>query len=364
MNPHPTPPANGTAAIFHGPDQPLTIESFPVPPLAEGEILVRVTCATICASDLHTFHGRRPSPAPCVLGHEIVGTIAAFGEDAPRTDLTGQPLELGDRVTWTIAASCGDCFFCRHDLPQKCAALFKYGHTASTRIFTGGYAECCVLAAGTGILHVPDVLPDALAAMANCTTATVAAALRLVQDTVSLPGCIVLVLGAGALGLTACAMLREAGAKEVICCDIDPARAERALAFGATRAILPAELDSLNDSQHRGVDAALEFSGNSAAVTAAIAALCIGGTALLAGTVLPCPSIPLNPELVVRRMLVIRGLHNYAPCDLVTALRFLESAHHRYELPTLVGNSYPLAAINEAFATASRRPGFRIAVCP
>ncbi len=357
----------GHAAVFHGPGEPLAVQAFPIPELKPGEVLVRVLCTTICASDLHTIHGRRSGPCPCVLGHEIVGTIAALGPDAPCIDLAGQPLVFGSRVTWTIAASCGTCLFCQRGLPQKCESVFKYGHAAieQGRRFSGGYAEYCVLVPGTGLLVLPSTLPDALAATANCTTSTVAASLRLLAVTTALQDSAVLVLGAGALGLTACAMLRAAGASEVICCDTDPVRAERALTFGATRTLLPAELPTLQEGPTpRGVDAALEFSGSSEAVAAAIAALRVGGTAILAGTVLPCPPVSLDPELVVRRMLTIRGLHNYAPEDLVAAVRFLDSAQHRYPLRTLVAESYPLAAINEAFAAATLRPGFRIAVCP
>ena len=46
-------------------------------PITPDNILVRVSLATICGSDLHTVSGRRSADTPCVLGHEIVGTIAA-----------------------------------------------------------------------------------------------------------------------------------------------------------------------------------------------------------------------------------------------------------------------------------------------
>jgi alcohol dehydrogenase len=298
-----------------------------------------------------------------VLGHEIVGIIAAFGPDAPRTDLAGAPLALGDRITWTIAASCGACFFCAHGLPQKCESLFKYGHSALTAgVFSGGYAEYCRLVAGTGILRVPPSLPDALAATANCTVSTIAASLRLLSATTPVRDSVVLVMGAGALGLTACAMLRDAGAREVWCCDVDGARAARALDFGATRTMTPDDLAA--SGPHRGVDAALEFSGASAAVANGLAALRIGGTLILVGSVLTSPPIPLDPEMVVRRMLTIRGLHNYWPEDLVAAVRFLDAAQHHYPLAGMIAETFPLASINEALATAAKRPGFRVAVIP
>src|SRR5262245_4908195 len=97
----------GRAALFHGPGRSLELTRHPVPEPRGAEVLVRVTCCTLCRSDLHTHAGRRPAPTPIVLGHEIVGRIKAFGPDAVRTNLRGETLAPGDRVTWTLAASCG-----------------------------------------------------------------------------------------------------------------------------------------------------------------------------------------------------------------------------------------------------------------
>src|SRR5678816_2315596 len=116
------------AALFHGPNRPLELARFERVPLRDVEICVRVTACTLCGSDLHTHAGRRSEPTPTVLGHEIVGRIEAFGPNAPRRDYRGEDLSIGDRVSWSIAASCDNCFFCDDGLPQKCASLFKYGH--------------------------------------------------------------------------------------------------------------------------------------------------------------------------------------------------------------------------------------------
>ena len=75
----------------------------------ENNTLVRVTLATICGSDLHTVSGRRGADTPCVLGHEIVGTIAA---PTNLRSATGEKLREGDRVTWSLTTSCGTCYYC------------------------------------------------------------------------------------------------------------------------------------------------------------------------------------------------------------------------------------------------------------
>ena len=192
---------------------PLELSEFPTPEPAGAEVLVEVIACTLCGSDLHTMSGRRIEPVPTVLGHEILGRIVAFGPAAARRDAAGQPLGLGDRVTWAIVASCGECFFCRRSLPQKCERRVKYGHEALAprRDLTGGLAEHCVLAPGSAIFRVPDRLPDEAACPANCATATVAGAIEAAGD---LAGRSVLIMGCGMLGVTASAWAASLGALE------------------------------------------------------------------------------------------------------------------------------------------------------
>ena len=350
------------AAVFHGPGQPLRAQAFDAADPAGGETLVRVTACTICGSDLHTYDGRRSAPTPSVLGHEIIGRVEAFGPDAPRRDAAGQPLGVGDRVTWSVVAHCGGCFYCTRGLPQKCETMVKYGHEPLRPggELTGGLADYCRLAPGSTVLRLPDGLPDAVACPANCATATVAAAYRAAGP---VAGGAVLVHGAGVLGLTACAMARTAGAAEVICCDVNRDRLARAEAFGATRAILPADLAAAvaGATGRYGVDTAFELSGSPDAFEAGFPLLRIGGTCVLVGAVFPTRPVPLAMEAVVRRLLTIRGVHNYAPEDLAIAVRFLVGAD-RYPFASLVADWVPLADADRAFETALRTGATRVGV--
>src|SRR5262245_37632441 len=115
----------GRVVLFHGTGIPLETREVSIPDPRRGEILVRVTMCTLCGSDLHTYHGRRSTPTPTILGHEILGTIATFGADVIRQDCTGSPLAEGDLVSWSLAVHCGGCFYCAHELPQKCEKLIK-----------------------------------------------------------------------------------------------------------------------------------------------------------------------------------------------------------------------------------------------
>jgi alcohol dehydrogenase len=361
-------PPTARAAVFHAPGQPLTLERFPLPELKGGEALARIRCATICGSDLHSFHGRRQAPTPSVLGHEMVGELAAIGPAGVR-DFYGQPLSLGDRVTWSMVWSCGDCFYCRRGLRPKCERLRKFGHEAITpeRALFGGLAEYCHLPEKTAIFRLPPELPDLVASPANCATATVAAVAR---QAGSLSERHVVIHGAGMLGLTACAMAAANGAASVLTLEPGKERREQALAFGATHvfdsALPPAELSAKVGelTGGRGADLALEFSGDPGAMEAGIALLRPGGRLVLAGATYPARPLALSGEEVVRRLLQIIGVYNYEPEDLGSALRFLAGLHQRRPFARLVGRTFSLQDVNAAFAYATKERPPRVALIP
>jgi putative phosphonate catabolism associated alcohol dehydrogenase len=354
------------AAIFEGPGAPLRVEATARPTLRDGEALVRVSLCTVCGSDLHTFSGRRKEKTPCVLGHEPVGVIEEVSGDLRTVD--GEPLRIGDRVVWSVAVSCGACFFCERGLPQKCESLRKYGHERITPQCgpVGGLATHCHLLSGTAIVKVPAELPDAVAAPAGCATATVAAVLRATSLTSPSRGEVkdtVVVFGLGMLGLTACAWLDALGLTAVAC-DVSDARLAQATRFGARHLATPNTLSELVKSLTggRGADAALELSGSPQASAAALDVLRVGGVAVWAGAVSPTDPVPVFPETVIRRCLTLTGVHNYAPHDLVSAVRFLAANHQRYPFAELVARSFPLDRVNDAFHFAEAERPVRVAV--
>ena len=336
------------AVVFRGPGQPLELVEVGLPKIGTGEVLVRVDFRTLCGSDLHTYRGQRAAPVPIVLGHEAIGTVIAAGKNAG--------IQEGARVTWSVAASCGSCFFCSHELPQKCEHLFKYGHEkmGDEHPLSGGLATHCHLARGTTVVEIPSGLPDEVACPANCATATVAAAIRAAGD---ISGAVVLILGAGMLGLTAAAMCRVRGARAVIVSEPDASRRTLAAAFGATStagAVDPGELEELlaEHTDGRGADLALEVSGAASAVRDSLERIRIGGTSVLVGSVFPAPPVPLDAERIVRRNLTLRGVHNYAPLDLREAVSFLAAHHRKFPFAELVPETFPLKRAEEAFRYA------------
>jgi alcohol dehydrogenase len=354
--------------VFHAAGQQLTMESFPIPLLRGGEAVARIRCATICGSDLHSFFGRRPAPTPSVLGHEMVAEIVGVGPGGI-SDYRGRPLALGDRVTWSMVWSCGECFYCQRGLRPKCERLMKFGHEkmAPGRELLGGLAEHCYLPERTAIFQLPANLPDAVACPANCATATVAAVFR---NAGVCDGQTVVVHGAGTLGLTACAMAAQQGASQVVLLEPNEARRKMAPRFGATTVLDSAQpTDEIREqilrlTHRRGADTGMEFSGFPEAVELGVQLLRDGGRFVMAGATFPSRPVQLPAEQLVRRLLHVIGVYNYQPEDLEDALNFLSQSQGRYPFEQLVGKSFPLDDANAALDYAERQRPPRVAVIP
>jgi threonine 3-dehydrogenase len=317
------------------------LQKVDVPGLGDGETLVRVQLATVCGSDLHTVSGRRRAPCPSVLGHEAVGEVVAVGANGE--------LRPGDRIVWSVTVACGQCDRCRSGRTAKCRAVRKIGHERfdGAWALSGAYAEHIVLPRGVAVARVPAMMPDAVAAPAACATATVMATLEAAGD---VAGRRVLICGAGMLGLTAAAACAAAGAR-VRVSDIDPSRLELVDRFGGT------------PDTGGTVDAAIDFSGSSAAISGALARLDVYGVLVLAGSVLPAPPLSVDPESVVRQWLTITGVHNYEPRHLAKAVDFLGSTRDVYPWAGLV--SEPVQLDDLASALEPAPPGkLRASVAP
>jgi putative phosphonate catabolism associated alcohol dehydrogenase len=346
--------------LFHGHGRPFEPRQVMLPDtLGAGEVLVEITLATICGSDLHTIEGRRTAPTPCVLGHEAVGIVMASARAG---------VMPGQRVTWTLADSCGDCLACTDfRLPQKCTSLFKYGHAALANGsgLNGGYASHIVLRRGTAIFEVPDALSDAIVAPANCALATIVNVLAELPQ----PCRTVLVQGGGLLGVYACAMLRQRGVDRIFCSDISEHRLALIAEFGGVplRGDPGGWLDSvgqLRDASPDGVDLVIEVAGSAEAVPQGVSVLRPGGSYVWAGMVHPETALALTGEAVVKKCLRIRGVNNYAPSDLKTALQFLAETRRDFPYEKLVSPPLPLDQLDAAMALSQRREWLRVAVKP
>jgi len=352
--------------LFFSPDELLQISDILVRAPGVGEILVKNEYTTLCRSDLYTFCGKRTEKTPTILGHEIVGRIQRFGKGGYETDVRGNQLQLGDRVTWAIFASDPASEMARKGIPQKAPGLFKYGHEKVTAESTlhCGLSQFTLLRENTPVIKISETIPLPVAATINCAVATVAGAIRLAGE---IKGKNILVSGAGMLGIIACAMCRVKGAKTILALDIDEERLKSASLFGADKTEMPAELERLEikaTGSSKVYDVVLEFSGIPATIEQTLDYLEVGGTAVWVGATFPARSTRIDAEKIVRNLHTIKGLHNYNEDDLVAAVNFMEENHNNFPFLSLVHDQFTLNEVNEAFQYAisanPHRVGIRI----
>ncbi|WP_136707524.1 alcohol dehydrogenase catalytic domain-containing protein [Agromyces sp. H66] len=341
--------------------------------LAPGEAVVEVELATICGADVRVVRGEQPAPAPLVLGHEQVGRVVAIGEGARRVD--GVLLGLGDRVVWSTTVSCGECDRCTRGVSQACRTLGRYGHERVHRGWelSGGFATHVQLRRGTAIVRAPEDVPSRVLAPAACTAATAVAALEAASTRLGLDGALILVTGAGLVGLTVAAMAIDAGA-EVIVSDPDASRRELVRRFGAVPVDPGARSTSSGglaaaraEFERRGlgeVHVAVEASGAAAAVRSSIDALGTGGVAVLVGHAPRGSEVCLDPESLVRRLVTIQSVRDASGEQLRRAVAFLERSWRSFPFDELVGSTHPLADLDRAIDEAATGRHLRVGVAP
>jgi putative phosphonate catabolism associated alcohol dehydrogenase len=352
----------GQLLIFDGADKPLRLVQMEVPELKTGEILIKNTYTTLCGSDLHTYCGKRTEKTPTVLGHEIIGTVAEIADGHPHNDYNGEELKIGDRVTWAVFAAEPQEEWLNKKMPQKSEHLFKYGHARieGDDIFHGGLGDFTVLKSNTAVFKLPEKLPTAIAATINCAVATVAGAMRLAGEVADKT---VLVTGMGLLGNLAVAMCKAQGAKEIIAVDISEERLAQSGRFGATHTYLSTDTAFVREklSGHK-IDVAFEMSGAPEAAELGIEMLTIGGIAVWIGAVFKTRKVEIDAEQIIRRIITIKGLHNYNFEDLQNALKFMTAYHQDFPFHEIISKEFPLTEATEAFEYALKHKPLRVGV--
>jgi alcohol dehydrogenase len=362
-------PATGRVATYAQANATFEVQSYPLREPESGEALVRVSMSTICRSDIHSYQGHRPSPCPGLLGHEIVGRIVALGEEMTH-DMRGDPLAVGDRITWSEYFIPGASYFTEVlDLPQKAPGVEKYGHMAATTPphHHGGFAEYCYILPKSWVLRLPDDVTDAEAAPINCGVATMVAVTEAANIRL---GSTVVIQGLGLLGLYGAAIAKSRGARSVIGLDINASRRERSTRFGVDVALDPA--DDLQEllqcirahCRPAGPDTVIEVCGVADVIPMGLEMIRTGGTYVLAGLVSPNANVTLDANQILRKMVTLKGVHNYHPRHLVEALDFVVANRTRFPFSDLVDARYALDQVTQAMNDAAAQRVLRAAIVP
>jgi threonine dehydrogenase-like Zn-dependent dehydrogenase len=352
----------GRVAVLPAYGGDFKLREYPVPDPEPGAVLVRLTRAGVCGSDLHIWRGEMKEvygspPRDLTFGHEMCGRVERLGAGVAH-DSAGLPLREGDRVTFLYFFPCGRCPVCMRDEMGACPRKGRANRVAGTPpYFNNAYGDYYYLRPGGWIFRIPDEISDDMATPANCALAQVLygltrAGLRM--------GDSVVIQGAGGLGLNAIAVARDMGADNVIVVDRVPARLALAREFGADHTL---SLDDLPTPERRitavqdltggfGADVVADFVGYPDVVPEGLRMLRSGGCYLEVGSIAPGNVFSFDATALVRGNIRVVGTSNYSPWALERALAFLRRGQARYPFARLVSHVYPLEKISDAFHQA------------
>ncbi|MBD1866911.1 alcohol dehydrogenase catalytic domain-containing protein [Cyanobacteria bacterium FACHB-471] len=337
-------------ALLYG-QEDLRLEQVADPTPAAGEVVIQVTAATTCGTDLKVWrrggHAKMLKP-PTLFGHEAAGRIVALGEG-----VTGW--KVGDRVVANNSAPCMTCFFCQRREYSLCANLtFNNGTFAE-------YLKIPAAIVQHNLLPIPEGMSDKLAAM----TEPLACVLHGVARSNVKPGDRVVVLGDGAIGLMFVAALVQQSAKVFLFGGNDQ-RLKVGAKFGAVQTFnyrsipdVPAVVHDLTDGW--GADVVIEATGVPSVWEMAIACARPGATVNLFGG---CPrdtTISVNTEQLHYSELTLKGVFHNTPEYVRAALAFLSS---QVPFDLLVSESQPLQQLEKVFQDMKDRRVIKVAIEP
>ncbi len=276
------------AAVLEAVGTPVVIRDLELIEPRAGEVRVRMLASGVCHSDLHVRDGEWDRPTPIVMGHEGAGVVEAVGPGvaSPR---------VGDLVALSWLIPCGVCRSCQRGEVWACPVSPSYRHRLldGETPFRGVRAYCAIATMSEAVvvpaaaaIPIPPQTDPAVAALIGCCVTTGVGA---VLKTATVPtGSTVAVIGLGGVGLSCVMGAVVAGASRIVAIDRVAAKLDVARAVGATDTLLATDVaattvEAMRDLTAGGPDFVFEAIGRPATVEMALAALPVGGTAVLVG---------------------------------------------------------------------------------
>lgn len=303
------------------------------PKSKDGSVVVDIKKTGICGSDIHYWDIGLPEGL--VLGHEFCGIVTDSGS---RSDL-----KVGDRVTALPISPCGKCPACLSGNPQYCPDTWTYAVGLSLTN-PGGYAEATSIRPDL-VIKVPSNITDAEVAMVEPT----AVGLHAVHLADIKIGDRVLVIGAGIIG-DICAMFAKMnGASYVAVSETNEKRGKKAVTLKCADEFFNARDENfMNDVRREcpfGYDVVLDCSGNSAAVSTALACVKPNGTVVMVGVSMDSITIP--SILLVMHELKVFGAIGYTYDEFKECIQFM--AERKIDMLKFVDDVVSLDGVQEAF---------------
>ncbi len=296
----------------------------PEPQPEPGEALIAMRLAGICQTDLELTRGYMGFRG--ILGHEFVGELVT----------EAGPWKAGQRVVGEINVACGECDFCRQDIPSQC----RNRCTLGIFNYAGAFADRLRLPV-RNLYPVPDSVPDKIAVFAE----PLAAALQVTELTQIRPTDRVILIGAGKLGLLIAQVLKHTA------CDLTViARQPRPIALLQQWAIPYVEPDKNGavPLKPHTADVVVDCTGNAEGFASALDLVRPRGTIALKSTYAALPAADLTRVVVDEIKIVGSRCGPFA-----AALRMMES--NQVDVYSMIDATYPLDDVVKAFEHAAGR---------
>ncbi|BDG60158.1 zinc-dependent dehydrogenase [Caldinitratiruptor microaerophilus] len=343
------------AALLTAPNQ-IVLTEVPTPAAGSGEIVLRVRAATICGTDLRILRGKKTRGVrfPSVIGHEFAGEVVEVGKGV-------QEFKAGDRVSVDPVIPCHHCAYCQNGMENVCANRTAIGYE-----FDGAFAEYvripATAVAGGHVYKIGDGIAWEQAALAEplgcCINGQEHARIGL--------GDVVVILGAGPIGLMHLQLARAAGARQIIVSEPLAHRREMAVKLGADRAVDPHEEDLQavvkGITGGLGADAVIVAIGIPALANQALALVRKGGRVNLFAGFSAGDMPPMDVNLIHYNEIVVTGTSALTRRHYEKALRLIEAGV--VKVKELVSHRFPLEQIHEAFQAAEGGLGIKVAIQP
>ncbi|MCI8453358.1 MAG: alcohol dehydrogenase catalytic domain-containing protein [Lachnospiraceae bacterium] len=303
----------------------------------DSQVLVKITAAGICGSDIHIFHGTHAyATYPRIIGHEGCGVVEKVGSGVTN-------VAVGDPVIIEPITGCKTCYSCRNGRYNCCPDIVVLGVHAD-----GIMEEYLVVESDKLHKYDPSLTPVEAATAEPYTIGAQANA-----QAHTMPGDLVLIHGAGPIGVIICDIAEKLGAT-VIMSEPNEARLEISKEFGAKYTINPMKEDLkeavMRISGGEGVNVVFDTSGIPALMSLSVELLGPHGR-MVPLTFAPEP-VPINFRLVNKNELVIAGTRNQNS-------KFKEVVEslpgRRDRIDKLVTHVFPAEKAKEAFETAMDR---------
>lgn len=338
---------------------PLSVEEVGLDGPVEGEVLVEISAAGLCHSDLSTIEGIRPRPIPMIPGHEAAGIVREVGPG-----VVG--LKPDDHVVMVFVMSCGTCPDCAGGRPNLCGS--SMAAKAKGELVAGGrrlHMEGGILNHAAGIscfaeyavvdqrsvVKVPDDVPLDDAAVFGCAVITGVGAV--LNTAAVVEGQSVAVFGLGGVGLNAVMGGAIAGAEPLIAVDVHEDKLALARELGASHAVnalSPTAVEEIKDISSGGLHHAFDMAGTVKALEAAYACLRNGGTLTSAGLAPADAELMLKPYDLVSREIRVQGSYMGSCTPSRDVPKYLEYYRQgRLPVNRLVSGTLPLEDINAGF---------------